>query len=155
MREQRRRELELEIVERPQQVAEIDLVVPFTTPELTRIALAAADRMGSGLHATLRLVKVQVVPFPMDLDQSPVYLEFLKQQLAQFDSALPRSAEIRLAREFEPGLLGTLNPESVVVLAAPKRLWKTRNERLAASLRRTGHKVVLIDKFDTAEADNA
>jgi hypothetical protein len=132
------------VIEQVQHEAELDLVVPFTTPELTRVALDAANRMGGGLNATLRLVKVQVVPYPLDLGQSPVYIDFLKDQLMHFQSELPVAAEIRLAREFEAGLLGTLGRDSVVILAAPKRPWRTRNERLAASLRRAGHKVILV-----------
>jgi hypothetical protein len=139
------------VIEQAQHEAELDLVVPVTTPELTRAALDAANRMGGGLNATLRLVKVQVVPFPLDRDQSPVYIDFLKEQLAQFQSDLPVTGEIRLAREFEAGLLGTLGRDSVVILAAPKRPWKTRNERLAATLRRAGHKVILMNE----EAGNA
>ena len=145
-----------EVIGQAQHTAELDLVVPFTTPELTRAALDAANRMGAGLNATLRLVKVQVVPFPLDLDQSPVYIDFLKDQMAQFQSDLPVAGEIRLAREFEAGLLGTLGRDSVVILATRKRPWRTRSERLAASLRRTGYKVVLVNttEFKT-EAKNA
>jgi hypothetical protein len=141
----------LGVIEQAPHQAVLDLVVPFTTPELTRAALDAANRMGAGLNATLRLVRVQVVPFPLDLSQSPVYIDFLKDQIAQFQSDLPVAGEIRLAREFEAGLLGTLGPESVVILATPKRMWRTRNEVLAAILRRAGHKVVLV----TQGADNA
>jgi hypothetical protein len=133
-----------EVVEQAKHAAELDLVVPFTTPDLTRAAVDAANQMGEGLNATLRLVKVQIVPFPRDLDQSPVYLDFLKSQLARYQSELPMRHEIRLARDFEDGLRGTLDRESVVVLASGKRLWRTRNEHLAASLRRAGHKVVLV-----------
>jgi len=134
----------LGVIERRQHAAELDLVVPFTTPDLTRAALDAANRMGAGLNATLRLVKVQVVPFPMDLSQSPVYIDFLKDQMAQFRSGLPVAGEIRLAREFEAGLVGTLGHDSVVILASRKRPWRTSNERLAATLRRDGYKVVLV-----------
>lgn len=134
-----------------QHVAELDLVVPVTTPELTRAAVNAANRMAGGLNARLRLVKVQVVPFPLDPDQSPVYIDFLKEQLAQFHSELPVTGEIRLAREFEAGLVGTLGRDSVVILATKKRPWKTRTERLAAALRSAGYKVILIDE----EAANA
>lgn len=134
----------LGVVEREQHASELDLVVPFTTPELTRIAVDAANGMGTGLNANLRLVKVQVVPFPLDLDQSPVYIDFLKEQMSHFQSALPVAGEIRLAREFEAGLEGTLGSESVVILATPRRPWTTHNERLAAKLRRAGHKVVLV-----------
>jgi hypothetical protein len=48
----------LEAIEQADYEAELDLVVPFTTPDLTRVALDAANRLGAGLHATLRLVKV-------------------------------------------------------------------------------------------------
>jgi len=153
-----RTQLGLGVIEQAQHEAELDLVVPFTTPELTRVALDAANRMGGGLNATLRLVKVQVVPFPLDLEQSPVYIDFLKNQLAQFQSELPVAGEVRLAREFEAGLEGTLGRDSVVILATRKRPpfltlsgWRTRNERLAATLRRAGHKVVLVNE----EAKNA
>lgn len=125
--------------------AELDLVVPFTTPELTRAALDAANRMGAGLNAAIRLIRVQVVPYPLQPNQSPVFLEFLKEQIAALQSVLPVAREIRLARSFEDGLLSTLAGESVVILAAPKRPWKTRNERLAAALRRAGHTVVLVN----------
>ncbi|HEY3823502.1 MAG TPA: hypothetical protein VGL82_03045 [Bryobacteraceae bacterium] len=131
-------------VEQERHQAELDLVVPFTTPELTRSALNAADRMGGELNASLRLVKVQVVPYPLQIDQPPVYLEFLKNQLAQFRSELPMTNEVRLSREAETGLLGALKCDSIVVLATRRRPWRTRNERLAAELRRAGHKVVLI-----------
>ena len=132
------------VIEQVQHEAELDLVVPFTTPELTKAALNAANRMGAGLNATLRLVKVQVVPFPLDLEQSPVYIDFLKDQLAQFRSEFPVAGEVRMARELEAGLEGTLGRDSVVILATPKRPWRTRNERLAATLRRAGHRVVLV-----------
>jgi hypothetical protein len=131
-------------VEQERHQAELDLVVPFTTPELTRSALNAADRMGGELNASLRLVKVQVVPYPLQIDQPPVYLEFLKNQLDQFRSELPMTNEVRLSREAETGLLGALKCDSIVVLATRRRPWRTRNERLAAKLRRAGHKVVLI-----------
>ncbi len=148
MKEQR--EAGIRAVEPAQQVAELDLVVPVTTPDLTRAAVEAAGRMGGGLNASLRLIRIQVVPFPMELTQSPVYLDFLRSQLESYRSDLPLAAEIRLAREFEPGLLGTLTPDSIVVLASRKRLWRTRNERLAANLRKAGHNVVLVAVDATA-----
>jgi hypothetical protein len=135
----------IEVLESVQHQAALDLVVPFTSPELTRLAADAADRMGAGLNAAIRLVKVQVVPFPMDLSQSPVYIDFLKEQLSQFKTELPATGEIRLAREFEPGLEGTLTSDSLVILATKTRPWRTRTERLASLLRHKGHNVVLIE----------
>jgi hypothetical protein len=123
---------------------ELDLVVPFTTPDLTRAAIAAASRMGDGLHAGIRLVKVQCVPYPMDLDQSPVFLDFLRQQMESFHAPLPLTSEIRLAREFDQGLKSALHDDSVIVIAFRKRPWRTRNERLAAALQKDGRKVILL-----------
>lgn len=102
--------------------------------------------MGAGLNAALRLVKVQVVPFPLELNQSPVYVDFLKKQLEQFESVLPAAGEIRLARDFKEGLEGTLDRDSIVILATRKRPWRTRTERLAAALRKVGHKVVMVSR---------
>jgi hypothetical protein len=125
-----------------QQTAPLDLVVPFTTPDLTRIAIKAAERLSPGLHASVRLLKVQLVPFP--LQQSPVHLGFLKRQLEAFQSELPLSAHILLAREYEPDLMRALGPGSIVILASKCRPWRTRSESLAAKLRRGGHQVVLV-----------
>jgi uncharacterized protein YlaN (UPF0358 family) len=155
VRQQTQRQSGFTIVEQTRPAAELDLVVPFTTPELTRVALDAANRMGAGLNAALRLIKVQVVPFPLDPDQCPVYIDFLKQQLADLKSELPAAGEIRLARDFGEGLEGTLGRDSIVILATPKRPWRTRTERLASALRRRGHKVVLISPVDKQEAQNA
>jgi hypothetical protein len=144
VRQQTQKQSGFTIVEQSEQAAELDLVVPFTTPELTRIALNAANRMGAGLNAAVRLIKVQVVPYPLDLNQSPVYIDFLKKQLEGFESALPVAGEVRLGRDLEEGLAGTLRSGSLVVLATPKRPWRTRTERLARSLWRRGHKAVLV-----------
>jgi len=124
--------------------SELDLVVPFTTPDLTRAALAAAARMSAGLNARVRLLRVHIVPAPLDIVQSPIEINFLKEQLSALMPDIPASRELRFARDWSAGLLTTITGESLVVLAAPRRLWKTKNERLAAALARTGYRVVLI-----------
>lgn len=144
MRQQIQKQPAFTVVEHAPQAAELDLVVPFTTPELTRAAIDAANRMGAGLHAALRLVRVQVVPFELDLNRSPVFIDFLKEQLGAFESTLPMAGEVRLARDFEDGLKGTLGPDSVVILATKRRPWRTSTERLSRSLRRSGYRTVLI-----------
>jgi hypothetical protein len=135
-----------------QQNARLDLVIPFTTPELTMAAVQAANRLGEGLDAGIRLIKIQVVPWPLQLNQSPVPKEFLTAQLQRFGSPLPMKREIRFAREFEPGLRGALNEHSLVILATRKRPWRTRTEHLAAQLRRDGYNVVIVP--DTASSNH-
>src|SRR5580698_2499395 len=144
MRQQIQKQPALTISEQAPQVAELDIVIPFTTPELTRAAIDAANSMGAGLHATLRLVRVQVVPFELDLNRPPVFIDFLKEQLDGFESALPIAGEVRLARDFEDGLKGTLGADSVVILATKQRPWRTSTERLSRSLRRSGYRTILV-----------
>jgi hypothetical protein len=124
--------------------SELDLVVPFTDPALTRVAVAAANRLGEGLRATLRVVDVQAVPYPCDLDRPPVPLDFMNARLKSFHSALPMQGEVRLARDFQQGLMTTLRADSTVILASKKRLWTTRTERLAAALQRAGYRTILV-----------
>jgi hypothetical protein len=144
------KQIGFEVVRPAQREAELDLVVPFTTPRLTRVALDAANRMGSGLEAAIRVVKVQVVPYPLRVGQSPVVMDFLKAQLQTLQSALPLRAEILLTRDFEPTLETALNQHSIVVLASSARPWRTRTERLACRLRRAGHTVVMVKEGNDA-----
>src|SRR5437764_597979 len=135
-----------ETVRQQTRQAELDIVIPFTTPDLTRAAVDAAGELSHGLQAKIRLVKVQLVPFPADLDQPTVVLDFIKEQLLHFESPLPMQIEIRLARELEPALRQTLNSDSLVLLATRRRPWKTRTERFAASLEKRGHHVLLVSE---------
>jgi hypothetical protein len=125
----------------------LDLVVPFTTPALTQVALRAAKGLGDGLNSSIRLVKVQVVPFPLDLRFSPVPVEFLEAQLERLVGdapPVPLTNEILFAREFESGLRSALRFRSIVVLASKKRPWRTKTERLAISLRHAAYTVILV-----------
>ena len=135
-------------VKQNRSTAPLDIVVPFTTPKQTEVALRAAQRLGAGLDSAVRVVKVQVVPFPLDLRNSPVPVDFLEAQLRNLcgDDV---SREIRFAREYEDGLRGVLRFRSMVVLATQKRPWKTRTERLAASLRSAGNTVVMVPEEKT------
>lgn len=143
----------LEITRHLRQGAQLDLVVPFTTPELTQAALLAANRLGAGLDSAIRLVKVQVVPFPLDLRHSPVPVEFLEAQLNKLSGEAPQAgltSEIRFAREMEQGLRSTLRYKSMVVLATKRRPWRTRTERLADSLRHAGYTVIMVRENENA-----
>jgi len=146
----RQQQIGFEVVRQTSRAAELDLVVPFTTPRLTRAALDAASRMGAGLEGAIRVLQVQVVPYPLRVEESPVMMDFLKARLERLRSPLPLRAEILLTREFEPALEGALTENSIVVLAAPNRPWRTRNERLADRLRRAGHTVVMVKEGEDA-----
>ena len=100
--------------------------------------------MAPARNGNVRLVKIQVIPYPLQLRETPVYLGFLQQQMDHLRAGTAASSELHFAREFEPALLNTLGNESVVVLAGKRRPWATRIERLAISLRQEGYPVILL-----------
>lgn len=123
----------------------LDVVIPYTTQELTRTAVAAGERLSAGLEATLRLVRIQVVPYPLSLEQSPVDTHLLLSEMQNCTRGLPVSCEIRLARDFREGVVSSLRRHSVVVMGYHPRLWKTSIERFADDLRREGHQLMLVN----------
>lgn len=121
----------------------LDIVVPFTTSSLTRAALTAAKRLSAGLTPLVRVVKVQVVPFPLQLEATPVSATVLRRNLAPVADQFGAYLQICFTRDSKEGLLQTLALNSVVVIAARRRWWKSREQRLAEWLRHRGGNVVL------------
>jgi|SRR5579883_2686086 hypothetical protein len=128
--------------------APLDLVVPITTPELTRASIRAAEHLAAGIQAEIRLLKIQVVPFPLQITAPPIPVRFLREQLMKYGSSLPLAREIRLARCFEDALRRALRSDSIVLIGSKRRRWRTHNERLAADLRRAGYAVILTFEGD-------
>ena len=128
---------------------QLDLVVPFTTPRLTEAALHAASRLSAGLESAIRVVRIQIVPFPLDLNQPPVPVEFLEEQLHSLCGEV--ATEICFARDFEQGLRRVLRYRSMVVLASKQRPWRSRTQKLAESLKKSGYTVVMVKE----EIENA
>jgi hypothetical protein len=124
----------------------LQLVIPYTTPELTRAALKSAAMFTHDLKATVRLIGVHVVPYPCPLDHPDVANEHLKTKLAAVAqvSALPVRAEVVYGRDRQEAFRHVLKPGSLVLLATNKHWWRTAQERLARSLSRAGHSVALL-----------
>ena len=123
--------------------ATLDVVVPFTTRSLTRAALSAAGRLSANLHPLVRLVRTQIVPFPLQLDSTPVPAQVIRQQLAPLAEEFGADLQICFTRDTREGLKYVLSRNSLIVIASPRRWWKTREQRLAAWLSERGYSVVL------------
>jgi hypothetical protein len=125
----------------------LDIVVPFTTRPLTRAALSAAGRLSAGLLPLIRVVRAQVVPFPLELEAAPVSTAILRQQFAPLAGEFGAHLEICFSRDARQGLLHLLKKDSVILIAARRRFWrswwKSREERLANWLSERGYFVVL------------
>jgi len=121
------------------------VVVPYTTPELTRAALRHAG-VCSDLDVHVSLVDIQVVPFPCPLNQPPVDKRFSQHRLQELfkESRLPGQAGVLYTRDWLEAFKSVLEPGSLVILATKKRWWPTREDKLARTLTKAGHHVMLL-----------
>jgi hypothetical protein len=123
----------------------LDIVVPYTTPRLTRLALREAEELALKLPSRIRLLRMLAVPFPLDLRQPPVALDIVREQTRQVARGIPAEEIVLfLTRDPEETLLKTLRPGSIVVIASKKRWWRTAQERLQRICERHGHQVALV-----------
>jgi hypothetical protein len=121
------------------------VVVPYTTPELTMAALRHAG-VCTDLDVHVCLVDIQVVPFPCSLNQPPINRKFSECRLQGLfkESGLPGKAAVIYTRDWLEGFKKVLEPGSLVVIATKKRWWGTREDKLARTLMKAGHQVLLL-----------
>ena len=131
----------LESVSRP-----IQIIVPYTTPDLSRVALNSAATLAKGIRAEVVLLAVHVVPFPLPLDRPDVQGKHLMHLLESVavGSSLPVRVELVLARDRTTALHRFLKPGPQVLLVTRKRWWRTAEEKLAGVLAQEGCNVSLI-----------
>ena len=124
----------------------IEIVVPFTEWAVTEVVMQRAAVFASRLNASLMLLAVHTLPYPMAFGCPALVHAHLVEQLIELASRcpLPVNPQVVLARSCEEGFRHALKPESTVLLGTRRRLWKTSEERLAAALARDGHHVALV-----------
>jgi hypothetical protein len=125
---------------------ELDIVVPYTEPSVAEALLKRAVALTAGLNARVMLVAVHTVPYAEPFGCPAAAHAHLVEQLVDLASRcpLPVNAQVVLARSREEGFAYVLKPQSTVLLGARKHWWRTEEERLARTLARDGHKVVLL-----------
>src|SRR5262252_1302535 len=128
-------------------VPDLQGVIPFKTPQLTRAALKHAARFAQDLNARVRLIDIHVVPYGVPLDRPTVSPKHLTRRLRELgqESTVPVFGEVVYARDWEQGLRRSLAPGSLVLMGIKRSWWRSSEKRLAARLRKLGHQVVWID----------
>lgn len=126
--------------------AEIEIVVPFTERALAEATLKRATALAAGLKAAIRLVAVHAIPYPQPFHCPAALHAHLVEQLVDLASRCPLSVDpqVVLARYRDDGFRHVLKPASIVLIGARKRLWRTREEKLARALARDGHTVAVV-----------
>jgi hypothetical protein len=132
---------------------DLELMVPYTEPDLTRAVLRKAAALTAGLQAHICLVAVHAVPFPADFRCQASTHAFLVDRLTELaaECTLPVNPLVVLARSHDEGFRYAMRPESTVLVGSRRRFWRTNEERLARLLAADGHKVALlhIEKGET------
>jgi hypothetical protein len=125
---------------------DLELVVPYTDPDLTRALLRKAAALTAGLQAHIALVAVHTVPFPADFTCPKSTHSFLVDKLMELaaECPLPVNPQVVLARSREEGFRYALPPDSTVLVGTHRHFWRTSEERLARMLVADGHKVALL-----------
>ena len=127
------------------QSPELEVNVVYTRLPSAAKSLDVASGLARGLGARVTVHVAQVIPYPLELKSPQVPVQFAEQQLLAMAGEQPVETSIRiyLCRDLTDTIRQVLKPDSVVILGGRKRWWPTRERRLAAALRRDGHRVIL------------
>ncbi len=123
---------------------DFEVIVLCTETRQTLLALKTAAILTNGLHAHIRLLAPQIVPYPLPLEEPPISEAFLQRRLRTLidRSAIAARIDIRLCRDRWQMLNDVLAPGSVIVLHRRRRWLLSPESRLAKKLQAAGHRVV-------------
>lgn len=124
--------------------ASIDVVVLHTTLSGTLGALKTAAQLAQGLSARIRLLVLEVVPYPLPLHQPDVSLPYTQKHFRTLaeNEAIETSVDIHLVRDPAEVIDSLLEPHSVIVIGARRTWWPTAHARMARRLERQGHQII-------------
>jgi len=127
----------------------LEVNVIFTNARATAVALKTATELATDLQGCIRVIQVIAVPFSLPLHHPQVSVPFMEKALSDLaskfeDRSVQITAHLYLSRNPLETLSEILQPNSLVVLAGPKRPWPTAASRIARWLRAEGHRVVMI-----------
>jgi len=121
--------------------ATMEVVVLHTTVAETLKALKTAAHLAQDLSARIRLLVLEVVPYPLPLDQPNVPLSFTTRRFRTLahDVSIETSVDIHLVRDREKMIDSVLEPRSLIVMGGRRHWWPGK---LVKRLERAGHQLV-------------
>jgi hypothetical protein len=122
------------------------VTVLYTNIRETLAALRRAASLARDLGATIRILNVRTVPYPLPLDKPPVDREVVARNISTIADGqpIPTRIEICFGRDVLESLLQSLSPNSIVLVGMRTRWWPTKEQKLAQQLARHGHQLILV-----------
>lgn len=123
----------------------LTVTVLHTNVRATLAALRQAASLARDLGATIRILNVRAVPYPLPLDKLPVDREVIARNISTLadGQSIPTRIETCFGRDVVESLLQSLSPNSIVLVGAKTRWWPTREQKWAKRLARHGHQLIL------------
>jgi hypothetical protein len=121
-----------------------ELNVLYTTRQATEAALEAAAELAAPMGAEIRLLALQVIPYPLPIGSPTVPVAFTARWLESLAARTPVRTRIQvyLCRDRRSALMRCLKPHALVVMGVRERWWPAWEERLARWLRAQGRPVL-------------
>ena len=125
----------------------MEVVVLHTTIVETLQALKTAAHLAHGLSARIRLLVLEVVPYPLPLDRPNVPLPFTRRRFRTLaaDASIETNVDIHLVRDPDKTIESVLEAHSVIVMGAHRTWWPNAHSRVARRLERLGHQVIFAN----------
>ena len=137
-------------VTNPQRDTKLEVAVIYTTEHGTIAALKTASNLAKGLHATIRFLAPQIVPYALPLDRPPVSPRFIERRCRAMALACAEASEVRidvcLCRDKRAALLWAIRPHALIIVGGRKRWWRSSEQRLAGMLQEQGRSVLFVDQ---------
>jgi hypothetical protein len=131
--------------------AELEIVVPYTEWSVVQAVLQRAVALVTGLKVRIQLIAVHTSPYPTGIGCPALVHAHLVDQLIDLagNCPIPVNPQVVLARYWDEGFRYAMKPRSTVLVGTRSRLWRTQEVKLAQTLAREGHEVILlhIDKL--------
>jgi hypothetical protein len=133
------------LTDQPSAPTPIEITVIFTHIAATLAALRKACELAQNLHARIKVLVPQLVPYPLPLTSPPMVLEFSERRFRAIACRQPVDTfvQLYLCRDRDQVLCEALATKSLVVIAGRNHWWPTEEKRMARMLRKRGHEVVL------------
>ncbi len=122
------------------------ITVLYTAVRPTLAALRQAALLARDLGATIRILNVRAVPYPLPLNKPPTDREVLARNIRTLTDGqpIPTHIEICYGRDIEATLFQSLSPNSIVLIGGKRSWWPSQERRWAKQLDRHGHHVIFV-----------